>query len=386
MRALADDTLLTAYTLDATTVPASGTWVRRLRYAGVLCGVWAIPGVIAGLSLAVLGGGPNDPLAFSLQRALIWQTLAWLSWAPWSALIIWVVRRMPFRRGDWGRAALVHLGIVPWVVVAQLLWAVALERFLWPGGVPSPFGQHFRQMALRLTDFQVVTYMAVLAAGVALEYFRRYRESLFAAERLRTEMVQAQLLALRSQLNPHFLFNALNAVISLMDRDVPAAQRMVARIGELLRLSLGADEAEVPLSRELALVNQYLEIERIRFGDRLTFRVDVPPDLLERSVPNLMLQPLVENAIVHGVGPRPGPGSVTVEARRSGEQLVLRVVDDGLGIQHAGGGSGHGIGVRNTRARLEALYGDEASLQMRTVPSGGCVAEIRLPLQRASWS
>jgi sensor histidine kinase YesM len=294
--------------------------------------------------------------------------------------VIWLVRVQPFRRPDWWRAALIHLGVSPCVIALQLLWAVVLERMFWPGGVSSPFSAHFREAALRLTDFQVVTYMAVLAAGVALEYFRRYRAGLFAAERLRTEMVQAQLLALRSQLNPHFLFNALNSVVSLMDRDVPSAQRMVARIGELLRLSLGADEAEVPLERELALVNQYLEIERIRFGDRLTFRVDVPEDVRDFDVPNLMLQPLVENAIVHGVGPRPGPGRVTVEARRDGDTLVLRVVDDGLGLQASGGGAGHGIGVRNTRARLQALYGDTASLTMRAPPEGGCVAEIRLPL------
>jgi sensor histidine kinase YesM len=177
------------------------------------------------------------------------------------------------------------------------------------------------------------------------------------------------------------LFNALNSVISLMDRDVPAAQRMVARLGELLRLSLSASEAEVPLSRELSLVQQYLEIERIRFGDRLTFSVDVPRELMETPVPNLVLQPLVENAIVHGVGPRPGPGRVAVQAMKLGDVLLLRVIDDGIGLQASGGArSGHGIGVGNTRARLAAIYNDTATLTLKPSEWGGCVAEVRLPL------
>lgn len=388
MRALADDTLLAAYSLETPAVPATRTWVRHLQFVAILCGVWAIPGLIGGFSLAALAGGPTGPSPFSVQRAVAWQLLAWTSWAPWTWMVIRLVRAVPFRRPKWVRAVLIHLSVAPFVIAAQLLWAVVLERMFWPGGVSSPFGTHLREAALRLTDFEVVTYMAVLAAGVALEYFRRYREGQFAAERLRTEMVQAQLLALRSQLNPHFLFNALNSVVSLMDRDVPSAQRMVARIGELLRLSLGAgaDEAEVPLARELALVNKYLDIERIRFGDRLTFHVDVHEDLLDLEVPNLMLQPLVENAIVHGVGPRPGPGRVVVEARRTADTLVLRVVDDGLGLRNGGGGAGHGIGVGNTRARLQALYGDAASLSMHSAPDGGCVAEIRLPLAATKGS
>jgi sensor histidine kinase YesM len=226
-----------------------------------------------------------------------------------------------------------------------------------------------------------MTYMAILTAGIALEYFRRFREGQFAAARLQTEMVEAQLLALRSQLNPHFLFNALNSVIALMDKDVPAAQRMVARIGELLRLSLGAHEAEVPLARELHLVRQYLEIEQIRFGDRLTVSIDVPGDLLDLDVPNLVLQPLVENAVVHGVAPRPGPGHVRVQVRREHDTLSLQVVDNGVGLLRNGSHVGHGIGVGNTRARLSAIYGKAATLTLRQPQSGGCVAEVRLPLE-----
>jgi LytS/YehU family sensor histidine kinase len=301
-------------------------------------------------------------------------------WAPWTVLVIWLVRRVPFTRADWWRALAVHVGVGAVAATSQIIWAVALERTFWPGGVSSPLGVHIRSGLLRLSDFEVVTYMAVLTAGIAWDYFRRYRDGQFAASRLQTEVVKAQLLALRSQLNPHFLFNALNSVISLMDRDVPAAQRMVARIGELLRLSLGAEEAVVPLSRELHLVMQYLEIERIRFGDRLSVTVDVPATLLDMPVPNLVLQPLVENAIVHGVGPRAGPGRVTVQAHQLGNTLLLRVLDDGLGLNSNGGRTGHGIGVGNTRARLAAMYGNAATLTLEQADWGGCVAEVRIPV------
>ena len=139
----------------------------------------------------------------------------------------------------------------------------------------------------------------------------------------------------------------------------------------------------MPLEREIALVKQYLEIERIRFGDRLTVTVDVPRELLDLPVPNLVLQPLVENAIVHGVGPRPGPGRVTVQAHQMGDTLLLRVLDDGLGLDRTDSNVGFGIGVGNTRARLAAIYGVTATLTLREAEWGGCVAEIRLPVAPA---
>jgi LytS/YehU family sensor histidine kinase len=308
-----------------------------------------------------------------------------MPWALWTAFAIWLVRRVPFTvdKKSWPLAALVHLIAGPTIASLQILSVVALDRMFYPGSSDTPLPEHIRAAFFRLLDWEIVIYMAVVVAGVGVDYFRRYRQQQLAAERLRTEMVQAQLLALRSQLNPHFLFNALNSVISLMDRDVPAAQRMVARLGDLLRLSLSANESEVSLERELQLVKLYLEIERIRFGDRLTVTVDVPRELLDLSVPNLVLQPLVENAIVHGVGPRPGPGRVTVQAQQAGDTLLLRVVDDGLGLDGSDSKAGFGIGVGNTRARLAAIYGAAASLTIHEAEWGGCVAEVRLPVAAA---
>lgn len=385
MHASVGDPLLTYSVEEVPQSELRGTWRRRVRNLGILLAVWCLPGVIGGLSIAKLAAPPGEPPPVGLGAALTWQILAWLPWALWTALVIRLVQVVPFRRGRWGRAVLLHFGVGIVAVTFQILWAVALDRQFYHPEMPSPLDMHIRSAFLRLTDFEVVTYLAVVAAGVALDLLRRFRQGQLAAERLRTAMVQAQLLALRSQLNPHFLFNALNSIISLMDRDVPAAQRMVARLGELLRLSLGADDAEVPLSRELNLVMQYLEIERIRFGDRLTVTVDVPPDLLDVRVPNLVLQPLVENAVIHGVAARPGPGRVSVHASRIGDTLVLRVSDDGVGLDHdAPRRAGHGIGIGNTRARLVAIYGDAASLTLRPAELGGAVAEVRLPLSASA--
>lgn len=383
MRALDEDTLTApaAETGDPGEMAPVPTWRGRLRNFGILCAVWAIPGLVGGLSLGELAGASQDMARVSLPRALAWQILAWVTWAPWTALVIWLVKRMPFRRGNRWRTVITHMCVCAVAASTQMMWVVLLDRTFYPGGVASPLEEHIRSAFLRLSDFEVMTYMAILTAGIALEYFRRFREGQFAAARLQTEMVEAQLLALRSQLNPHFLFNALNSVIALMDKDVPAAQRMVARIGELLRLSLGANEAEVPLARELHLVRQYLEIEQIRFGDRLSVSIDVPSDLLDVDVPNLVLQPLVENAVVHGVAPRPGPGHVRVLVRREHDTLSLQVVDNGVGLLRNGSHVGHGIGVGNTRARLSAIYGNSATLTLRQPQSGGCVAEVRLPLE-----
>ncbi len=363
---------------DAAATP--GVWRRRAITFAFLCGVWAIPGLVAGFSLGAVYTGPANMPPIGLARAIFWQMLAWMPWAIWTVVAIWMVRVVPFRRGRWVRAALLHMVACVVVTSFQLLLAVVLDRWLSPWAMDSPIGEHIRSAFVRLADWEVVTYMAVVVAGVGFDYARRYRAGQLTAERLRTQMVQAQLRALRSQLNPHFLFNALNSVISLMDRDVPAAQRMVARLGELLRLALSADESEVPLERELSLVNQYLEIERIRFGDRLRVTVNVPSDLLDILVPNLVLQPLVENAIQHGVGPRPGPGNVLVEAQRADGDLVLRVIDDGVGLQNGHARAGHGIGVGNTRARLAALYGTDATITLRDAVPAGCIAEVRLPL------
>lgn len=144
---------------------------RRLVSIGILCAIWAVPGLVGGFSLSVLAAGPDKISAVSLPRALCWQLLAWMPWAIWTAVAIWLVRKLPFKRGVWQRAVLVHLAVCVVAASFQILLVVLLDRWLWPGPIDSTWPEHIRSAFLRLSDFEVVTYMAVVAAGVGLDYF-----------------------------------------------------------------------------------------------------------------------------------------------------------------------------------------------------------------------
>jgi hypothetical protein len=203
------------------------------------------------------------------------------------------------------------------------------------------------------------------------------RERALAAE---GQAHRARLQALRYQLNPHFLFNTLNAVSTLIvERENQDAERMVARLSDFLRLTLECDsDVEVPLADELDFARRYLDIEQIRFGDRLTVQEDVEPAALSALVPPLLLQPLVENAVRHGIMPREEGGTLLIESRRVGDQLLLRVVDDGPGLPSDADTDG-GVGLSNTKARLDSLYGEAHRFSLRRADGGGCVVRVVLP-------
>ncbi|HHP7239943.1 sensor histidine kinase [Longibacter sp.] len=209
------------------------------------------------------------------------------------------------------------------------------------------------------------------------------RERVLAAEGLAH---QAQLQALRYQLNPHFLFNTLNAISTLIvERHNREAERMVARLSDFLRVTLEAESTvEVPLADELDFARRYLDIEKIRFGDRLMIQEDVEPATLSALVPPLLLQPLVENAVRHGIMPHEEGGTLLFEARQVGERLLLRVADNGPGPPNETDREGTGIGLSNTKARLGALYGDDYDLHLQRADGGGCVVRIEMPFRRAA--
>ena len=230
----------------------------------------------------------------------------------------------------------------------------------------------------------LVLYLTVLAAGVARSLSRRYharREEAARREaRLEAQLAEARLDALRRQLDPHFLFNTLNAVSALVERDPRGVRRMIARLSDLLRSSFeGADRPVVPLREELALLSRYVEIMQVRFQGRLTVETTADDAVLDVLVPTLVLQPLVENAIRHGVERIAGPGHVAIDARPDGDALVLRVTDNGPGPAPGAPTAGSGVGLRNTVARLEQLYGARQRFSIAAAPQGGTVAEIRLP-------
>lgn len=226
----------------------------------------------------------------------------------------------------------------------------------------------------------VLITFAILATGAARAYSLRLRARREQAIQLTGQLAEARLDALRSQLDPHFLFNTLNAISSLVERDPRGVRRMIARLGDLLRHSFeGGREAEVPLRRELALLGLYVDIMKVRFQDRLVVEIHVDDSVLDAQVPTFILQPLVENAIKHGIERYTDGGRVMVEGSRAGETVILRVVDDGAGgLSATAASNGSGVGLSNTRERLRQLYGDAQSFSL-SASEGGAVAEVRLP-------
>jgi hypothetical protein len=265
-----------------------------------------------------------------------------------------------------------------------------------PGGFGGPDGpgngsilSAFRRPMI-MNHF--VFYFGVVAAGFARDYFLRYRARLeegvrlqAQAAHLQAQLADARLAALRSQLDPHFLFNTLHAVSSLVERDPRGVRRMIARLSELLRYSLEeATEREVPLEQELVFLDRYLEIMRIRFQGRLEVATEIEPGVSLALVPNLILQPLVENAVKHGVNKVDDGGRIEIRARRDGERVVMTVRDNGPGLVGGGVPAEEGVGLRNTRERLSQLYGSAQSLVLRDAEGGGLIAEIIVPFHTAN--
>ncbi|HVS38146.1 MAG TPA: histidine kinase [Gemmataceae bacterium] len=303
----------------------------------------------------------------------------WYTWAVLGLFILALARRFPLGQKHWRRRLVLHCAAAVLVAAVKIVADYPLIRYLYCSthdlSFPSFLGMAF---ASQFTLYLLV-YWGMLLISHVVDYYAKFRERELHAVQLETGLAQARLQLLKNQLQPHFLFNTLNAVSSLIHSDVEAADRMVARLGDLLRLSLedfGLQEA--PLARELEVVRSYLAIEQIRLGARLAVRLDVAPDAAEASAPTFLLQPLVENAIRHGVAPRSGPGCVEVRAWRDEDRLLLEVRDNGPGITCEPDG---GVGLSNTRARLLHLYGTQQRLDLSNDPCGGCVARITLPFR-----
>jgi len=228
-----------------------------------------------------------------------------------------------------------------------------------------------------------LVYWEILIAIHAYDYYRKYTERERRAAELEKLLSQARLRALQMQLNPHFLFNTLHSISSLMHTDVEAADRMIARLSDLLRQALDTTDAqEVPLRQELDFLRRYLEIEQTRFGDRLKVALDIAPDTLDARVPNLILQPLVENAIRHGIEPHARVGVIELRARQSHGTLRMEVRDNGGGLP-AEAGDRERIGLTNTRARLLQLFGEQFHFELSNPPTGGTLVALSIPLRTA---
>jgi len=365
--------------------------------------IFAILAFWAFLAALTAAGRLIDPrvAAVAAMRAALrpevtsgFATLALVEYALWAVLtlpIFWMTRRFGGDRPTLERVlAFLVIGVVLAVAVDALLQVIS--RQVMPRPVlprpglarrfpPSPPMRGLFSRFSFLYDFLV--YMVVLGAGLARNYFVRYRARLDEARRLQAEaaelhaqLADARLNALRTQLNPHFLFNTLNAISTLVEQDPRGVRRMIARLSDLLRHTLEGDEQEIPLARELEMLQRYLDIMEVRFQDKLEVSIETEASLDDALVPNLLLQPLVENAFRHGLALMQTVGRVAVRVVRDDGDLVLTVRDNGRGPAKE---VREGVGLTNTRARLTQLYGARQRLALTAGEGGGALVEVRLP-------
>ncbi len=361
---------------------SSSSWPSRLEW-GIIAAFWGTFALIS-VGQAVLGDG---------KGGLHWgRTLGELveygSWILLTPIVFWLVGALPvvesigtektkaFR--NIGLHVLAALGIAITIDLGEDLTTMALES------ERRSSLDFFRPLRHFWFLDELVVYLVVLMAGFARTYYTQKKERQEEAERLEkqtqlleTQLTEARLEALRMQLNPHFLFNTLHAVSTLVDRDPSGVRRMIARLSELLRHVLDEEAPqEVPLSQEIDFLEDYLEIQSIRFQGELDIEIDVPPELRDAQVPNLILQPVVENAIKHGASQVRGTGRIDIRGRRKEERLVLTVTDNGPGLSDA---QEDGLGLRNVRARLEGLYGRDQTFRLDSTPAEGTQATLEIP-------
>ena len=378
-----------AETLEGVTLPASfeavggaRAWRGRLTRLAVIFAGWTV--------IALFFTGQLYYSRLLSEKPLTWREAASSQfiypylWALGTVLVLWLADRFPVEGRLWRRNVPLHLAIATgFVVVISGLFQI-IYFFL----VVSGPGKHYEpattlQWIIYNSSENYGIYGLLLLLNQVFRYYRRFREGELRASRLQMQLTQAQLEALKMQLQPHFLFNTLHSISALLHRDPDAADRMIARLGDFLRLTLENSGAqEVSLQKELEFLTCYLEIERVRFQDRLTTSVEVEPAALDTPVPNLILQPIVENALRHGIAQTRGPGRVEISAKREDGALRIRVRDNGpglLAIPRPDDGLREGLGLSNTRARLEQLYGAAHRFELENAPGGGLLVTLEIP-------
>ena len=356
--------------------------MRRAVAVVAYVAIWTVIGAVFAVQ-SVVTYSYSGTRTVSAARLLGFALADWYVWALLAPAIFWLTRRVSFTRLPW-RAALIHLPASLLFLFARMQLRLLVGQLI-PAVRMGPAGL-MTSMAL-----QVFVYWAIVAVAVAFEYQRMYRDEQVAAVGLKTQLARAELGLLKMQLQPHFLFNTLNAISEQVHADPDAAERMITHLSELLRHTIhSAEVQEISLGEELALLERYLVIQRARFAGRLEVTLDVDVGAMEALVPNLVLQPLVENAIRHGIAPRASGGHVEVLARRdlAKRQLLLEVRDDGLGLdaarvrREAAVNGREGVGIANTASRLRQLYGSDYTFELRSRDNGGggAVASLTLPL------
>ncbi|SKA15724.1 sensor histidine kinase [Novilysobacter spongiicola] len=333
---------------------------------------WGLNGLIWAAQVITMQSSLGEPV--DVRQVLRLQMVSAALWVPCTLWLLWATARAPIERERWLAPTAWLLLAVLAVVVFRAVAVMVLDPWIGWYAAPPTWGD------VLVTSVLNNTLMGCLIVGVghALVYATRSRARERQTRILQERLTQARLDALSAQLNPHFLFNALNSIAEMVHHDADAADRMLVQLGGLLRHSLESSrDQHSTLEEEMAAIDYYIGIERVRLGERLRFRRSIDADTLRAQVPRLMLQPLVENAVAHAVAQRDTPSTVEVRAARDGGRLVFEVHDEGAGTQAR---PGFGMGLSNTRARLECLYAGAHSLDITPLRGGGTRVRVSLPL------
>ena len=360
-----------------------------LKAAGLILAAWTLFGTSLAQQVYVLQAGQGPAGVWSHAMAL--QLHYSLLWALMTPAVLWLGRVFPVARpralrvsGFWWRAA-VHLpASVLCSALVQVAHGLLLSR-IFAGWFPRQELADIGRSLMFNLDYGCILYFIVLLIGQAFDYMKSSEQAQVRHAELQEQLAAAQLQTLRMQMHPHFLFNALNSIAELIHENPDGAERMLTSLAELLRIFMRSGEAqEISVTQEVGFLRRYLDIQKVRFEDRLAIQIALSPGTETAVVPSLILQPLVENAILHGIADRECDGVVQIDVSLQGARLALSVADNGPGIhERADTPVVEGMGLRNTRRRLESLYGTHYEFSVRAVEGGGTCASITIPLKQS---
>jgi two-component system LytT family sensor kinase len=358
-------------------------------------GVWSLVACAATLTIYKLYRSTDTPML--LVSTLAWECCQVLTYAPLTPFAFAFAIRFPIRRDNWVNRSLLYLAVGLAFSVAHIALRAITPYAYWDSQ-RRDFASaiwDYRANVLKIqwlilqkqffsgvVDDITGTFAPIVLVAHAVSYYQRFRERELRAAQLEGQLAKAHLQTLKSQLQPHFLFNTLHSISSLMLTDVHAADRMMTRLGDLLRMSLESARTQITtLSRELEFLNCYLEIEKVRFAERLNVTLNIAPETLDAAVPHLLLQPLVDNAVKHGISKLAVGGEIRISANAQDGELQLEIKDNGPGFAKEGTFPASGLGLRITRERLESLYGQDHSVELLRLPEGGTVTRICIPFR-----
>ena len=355
---------------------------RRYRWSLIFI-IWTLFGLFLASQMYMDYSRSDRP--FKWHKILLLEMSYGYLWALLTPLMLWLARKFRIERNHWKESLMIHIFASLFIgFMTRLAHDLMFYSFVYDGDRPITLVRVLQNIYL-IFDYGMLIYWVILLINYSFDYYRRFQEGEVKASRLEAQLAQAELQALKMQLQPHFLFNTLHSISALLHKDVNAADTMIARLGDFLRLTLeNAGTQEVSLQEEIEFLRCYLEIEKMRFRDRLTVHINIEPDVFAARVPNLILQPIVENAIRHGIAPRSKPGRIEIYARRQDTLLQVQVTDDGPGLPVNGNSKGilkEGVGLANTQARLQQIYGKSHRLDLSNAPLGGLTVTLEIPFK-----